>query len=279
MQEKIELPEIYPPENKNAEHGLVLVVDDDKNSNELFSTIFKETGYSVASLYGGKNVLNVAKRLKPFIIVLDVFLADTNGWLVLKQLKNDSYTASTPILIISTTNNNELGIALGATYSFTKPVKRAELVGSLKEITNKLRLEHPSVLIIDDDKNTVELLNSMIEAEGFEVIKAYCGKEGLPKLFSDRKPDILILDLMMPEISGFDIISSLRADVRTRDIPLIVCTSGELTEKNIDELNGELKEHLISIMKEGTFVRTELINRLKQLAMLKRVNGEKNSDC
>ena len=258
---------------------LVLVVDDDKNSNELLSTILKETGYSVASLYCGKNVLNVAKRLKPSIIVLDVFLADTNGWLVLKQLKNDSYTASTPILIISTTNNNELGIALGATYSFKKPVKRAELVGSLKEITNKLRLKHPSVLIVDDDKNTVELLNSMIEPEGFEVIKAYCGKEGLQKLFSDRKPDILILDLMMPEISGFDIISSLRADVHTKDIPLIVCTSGEFTEKNIDELNGELKEHLISIMKEGTFVRTDLINRMKQLAMLKRVNDEKNPDC
>ena len=72
LQEEIELPEIYPPEKKNAEHGLVLVVDDDKNSNELLSTIFKETGYSVASLYGGKNVLNVAKRLKPSIIVLDV---------------------------------------------------------------------------------------------------------------------------------------------------------------------------------------------------------------
>jgi len=279
LQEEIELPEIYTPEKKNEEHGLVLVVDDDKNSNELLSTILKETGYSVASLYCGENILNVAKRLKPSIIVLDVFLADTNGWLVLKQLKNDSYTASTPILIISTTNNNELGIALGATYSFKKPVKRAELVGSLKEITNKLRLKHPSVLIVDDDKNTVELLNSMIEPEGFEVIKAYCGKEGLQKLFSDRKPDILILDLMMPEISGFDIISSLRADVHTKDIPLIVCTSGEFTEKNIDELNGELKEHLIYIMKEGTFVRTDLINRMKQLTMLKRVNDEKNSDC
>ena len=279
LQEEIELPEIYTPGKKNSEYGLVLVVDDDKNSNELLSTILKETGYSVASLYCGKNVLNVAKILKPDIIVLDVFLADTNGWLVLKQLKNDSYTALTPILIISTTNNNELGIALGATYSFKKPVKRAELVGSLKEITNKLRLEHPSVLIVDDDKNTVELLNSMIEPEGFEVTKAYCGKEGLQILFSYRKPDILILDLMMPEISGFDIISNLRTDVHTKDIPLIVYTSGEFTEKNIDELNGELKEHLISIMKEGTFVRTDLINRMKQLTMLKRINNEKNPDC
>jgi CheY-like chemotaxis protein len=84
---------------------------------------------------------------------------------------------------------------------------------------------------------------------------------------------------MMPETSGFDIISSLRADVRTKDIPLIVCTSREFTEKNIDELNGELKEHLISIMKKGTFGRKELINRIKQLAMLKRLNDEKNLDC
>jgi CheY-like chemotaxis protein len=279
LQEEIELPEIYPPEKKDAKQGLVLVVDDDKNSNELLSIVLREAGYSVASLYSGKNVLKVAKKLKPDIITLDVFLPDTNGWLVLKQLKNDALTASTSVLIISITNNNELGIALGATYSFTKPVKRAELVGSLKEITSKLRFENPMVLIVDDDENTVELLNSMIEPEDFEVTKAYGGKEGLQKLFSEQQPDILILDLMMPEISGLDIISRMRADARTKDIPLIVCTSGEFTEKNIDELNGELKEHFISIMKKGTFGRKELINRIKQLAMLERRNDERNPDC
>ena len=279
LQEEIELPEIYPPEKEDTKQELVLVVDDDKNSNELLSIVLREAGYSVASLYSGKNVLKVAKKLKPEIITLDVFLPDTNGWLVLRQLKNDPHTASIPVLIISMTNNNELGIALGATYSFTKPVKRAELVSSLKEITSKFRFENPRVLIVDDDENTVELLNSMIEPEGFEVIKAYSGREGLQKLFSEQQPDILILDLMMPEISGFDIISSLRADVRTKDIPLIVCTSGELTEKNLEELNSELKGHLISIMKKGTFGRKELINRIKQLAMLKRRNDEKNPDC
>ena len=241
LQDEIELPEIFPPEKVDSKQGLVLVVDDDKNSNELLSIVLREAGYSVASLYSGKNVLNVAKKLKPEIITLDVFLPDTNGWLVLRQLKNDPLTASTPVLIISITNNNEPGIALGATYSFTKPVKRAELVDSLKKISSKLRLESPRVLIIDDDENTLELLNSMIEPEGFEVTKAYGGKEGLQKLFSERQPDILILDLMMPETSGFDIISSMRADARTKDIPLIVCTSGEFTEKNIDELNGELE--------------------------------------
>jgi len=279
LQDEIELPEICPPEKVDSKQGLVLVVDDDKNSNELLSIVLREAGYSVASLYSGKNVLNVIKKLKPEIITLDVFLPDTNGWLVLRQLKNDPLTASTPVLIISITNNNEPGIALGATYSFTKPVKRAELVDSLKKISSKLRLESPRVLIIDDDENTLELLNSMIEPEGFEVTKAYGGKEGIQKLFSERQPDILILDLMMPETSGFDIISSLRADARTKDIPLIVCTSREFTEKNIDELNGELKEHLISIMKKGTFGRKELINRIKQLAMLKRLNDEKNLDC
>lgn len=276
--EEIELPEIYPPEKADSKLGLVLVVDDDKNSNELLSIVLREAGFSVASFYSGKNILAVSKKLKPDIITLDILLPDTNGWLVLRQLKNDPITASIPVLIISVTNNNELGIAFGATYSFTKPVRRAELVNSLKEITNKLKLENPGVLIIDDDENTLELLNSMIEHEGFEVTKAHGGKEGLEKLFSERQPDILILDLMMPEVSGLDIISSLRADARTKDIPLIVCTSGDFTEKNIDELNGELKEHLVSIMKKGTFGRKELINRIKQLAMLKRRYDEKNPD-
>ena len=100
------------------------------------------------------------------------------------------------------TDNNELGITLGATYSFTKPVKRIELVTSLKEITDNFRFESPKVLIIDDDENAVELLSSMIEPEGFETIKAYSGKEGIEKLFSEQQPDIVILDLMMPKPAG-----------------------------------------------------------------------------
>jgi CheY-like chemotaxis protein len=106
----------------------------------------------------------------------------------------------------------------------------------------------------------------MIESEGFGAIKAYSGRKGLQKLFSEPQPDILILDLMMPEIGGFDIISSLRADIRTKGIPLIVCTSSELTEKNLEELNSELKGHLISIMKKGTFGRKELIIRIKAIS-------------
>jgi CheY-like chemotaxis protein/two-component sensor histidine kinase len=278
LKEETELPEICHPENADSKQELVLVVDDDKNSNELLSIILREAGFSVASLYSGNNILQVSKKLKPDIISLDILLPDTNGWLVLRQLKNDPTTASIPVLLISVANYNELGIAFGATYSFTKPVRRAELVDSLREIKSKLRLECPDVLIIDDDENTLELLTSMIEHEGFEVTRAHGGKEGLEKLFIEQQPDILILDLLMPEVSGLDIISSLRADARTKNIPLIVCTSGDFTGKDIDELNGELKEHLVSIMKKGTFGRKELINRIKQLAMLKRRCDEKNPD-
>jgi PAS domain S-box-containing protein len=277
-QEEVELPEICLPEKGDSKQELVLIVDDDKSSSELLSIILKDAGYGVALLYSGKKVLEAAKKLKPDVITLDVFLPDTNGWLVLRQLKNDPCTASIPVLIISMANNNELGITLGATYSFAKPINRIELVNSLREITQKFRFEYPKVLIVDDDENTIELLSSMIEPEGFKAIKAHSGKEGLQKLFSEQ-PDILILDLIMPEVSGFDVISSMRADVRTKDIPLIVCTSGELTEKNLEELNSELQEHLISILKKGNFRRKDLINKIKQLSMLKRRNDEKNPDC
>lgn len=139
-------------------------------------------------------------------------------------------------------------------YKNQKPVKRIELITYPKEITGKLRFEYPKVLIVDDNENTVELLSSMIESEGFEAIKAYSGSENLQKLFSE--PDVL-----------------------TKGILLIVCTSSELTEKNLEELNNELKGHLISIMKKGTFGRKELIIRIRQLSMLKRRNDEKNPDC
>ncbi|MCQ1536993.1 response regulator [Methanosarcina sp. KYL-1] len=274
----VELPVILSPENGGKGKPLILVVDDDKNSNELLRIVLVEAGYRVASIYNGRTVLAVAKELKPDVITLDVFMPDANGWLVLRQLKNDPEAASIPVLIISMTDKNELGIALGATYSFTKPVKKPELMGSLGEITQKFRFESPKVLIVDDDENAVELLNSMIEPEGFEVVKAYGGQDGMEKLFSVH-PDILILDLMMPEVSGFDVISSMREDLSTKDLPLIVCTAGEFTEKNIEELNEELKGHLLSIMKKGTFGRKELINRINQLTMLKRHDDERDSDC
>ncbi|MFY1110912.1 MAG: response regulator [Methanosarcinaceae archaeon] len=270
-------PEIIFPESGD-EGELVLVVDDDNNSNELLSLVLGDAGYRVAPVYLGRDVLPVAKKLKPDVITLDVFLPDTNGWLVLKQLKNDPETARTPVLIISMADKNELGIALGALYSFTKPIKKVELLTSLEEIRQKFKFETLKVLIVDDDENAVELLNSMIEPEGFEVLKAYGGREGLDRLFSDR-PDILILDLMMSDVNGFDVISHLRADPGTRDIPLIVCTAGEFDEKNIEELNNEMQDHLLSIMKKGTFGRKELINRIKQLTMLKRHKDEKDSDC
>ncbi len=279
LRDGTELSEIRLPETVHETRSLVLVVDDDRNSNELISVILREDGYSTASLYTGKDVLNVAKNLKPDIITLDIFLPDTNGWDVMRQLKGDPETARIPVLIISVTDNNELGVALGAVNSFTKPIKRIELLDSLRAITGKFKFEEPRILIIDDDVNAVELLSSMIESEGFEVAKAYSGQEGLGKLFSGQQPDILILDLLMPEISGFEIIFRMRADERTKDIPLIVCTAAEFTEKNIKELNGELKGSLISIMKKGTFGRKELINRIKQLAMLKRRDDERNSDC
>jgi PAS domain S-box-containing protein len=276
-QSDTELPSVYPPEKANETKGIVLVVDEEKTSNELLSIVFREAGYSVASLSNGKNVLETVKRLKPDIVTLDVCLPDINGWLILKQLRNDPQTASIPVLVISMTNNNGLGIAFGATHYITKPVKRSELVNSLKEIVIKFRLESPRVLIVDEDENNVELMSSVIGAEGFEVIKAYNGREGLQKLFSEKQPDILILELMMSEISGFDFISSMRANINTKNVPFIVCISGELTEKNINDLNSKLKGHFISILKKGTFGRKELINRIKQLAMLKRLDDERNS--
>ncbi len=277
--DEVKLPEIRPPEKSVESPSLVLIVDDDRNSNELISVVLREDGYRTASLYRGKDVLSVAKKLKPDVITLDIFLPDTNGWYILRQLKSDPDTARIPVLIVSVTDNNELGVALGAAYSFTKPVKKVELLDSLREITGKFRFEEPRILIIDDDENAVELLSSMIEPEGFEVVKAYGGQEGLDKLFFGQLPDILVLDLLMPEVSGFEIISRLRADEKTKNIPLIVCTAGEFTEKNLEELNGELKGSLISIMKKGTFGRKELINRIKQLAMLKRRDDERYSYC
>ncbi len=118
---------------------------------------------------------------------------------------------------------------------------------------------------MDDEHVSVELIASMIEPAGFEVIRAYGGAEGIEKSFSER-PDVLILDLMMPDVSGFDVVSKLKMDPETRNIPIIICTSRDPTSEDIIRLRGDV----ISVMRKGEFAREELINEIKRVATLAR---------
>ena len=259
------MPEIIEPEGASGDEPLILVVEDDVSSSELLTVTLTGAGYRVIPAYNGREALAVAKRLKPFAITLDIMLPGMDGWDVLKYLKYDSETSIIPVIVVSMLDEAEVGFSLGVVDYFVKPVEKRTLIVALNALKESLGIDMPKVLVVDDEPDAVELVASMIEPAGFEVIRAYGGEEGISKSFSEH-PDVLILDLMMPDVSGFDVVSRLKTDPETRNIPIIICTSRDPTSEDIIRLRSDV----ISIMCKGEFAREELINEIKSVATLVR---------
>jgi len=261
----IRMPEVIEPEGASGDEPLILVVEDDENSSELLTVTLTSAGYRVIPAYNGREALAVAKRLKPFAITLDIMLPGMDGWDVLKYLKYDSETSDIPVIVVSMLDEAEVGFSLGVVDYFVKPVEKNTLVAALNTLKESLGIDMPKVLVVDDDPDAVELVASMIEPVGFEIIRAYGGEEGIQKSFSEH-PDVLILDLMMPEVSGFDVVSRLKAYPATRNVPIIICTSRDPTSEDIIRLRSDV----ISVMCKGEFAREELVNEIKKVAKLVR---------
>jgi CheY-like chemotaxis protein len=192
-------------------------------------------------------------------------LPGMDGWDVLKYLKYDSETSNIPVIVISMLDDAEVGFSLGVVDYFVKPIEKDTLIAALNNLKESLGIERPKALVVDDEHASVELIASMIEPAGFEVVRAYGGEEGIEKSFSEH-PDVLILDLMMPDVSGFDVVSKLKMDPKTRNIPIIICTSRDPTSEDIIRLRSDV----ISVMRKGEFAREELINEIKRVATLVR---------
>jgi len=261
----IEIPAIIEPVGGSGDEPLILVVEDDTNSSELLTVTLTGAGYRVIPVYNGRDALAVAKRLKPFAITLDIMLPGMDGWDVLKYLKYDSETSNIPVIVVSMLDEAEVGFSLGVVDYFVKPVEQNTFVAALNNLKESLGIDMPKVLVVDDDPDAVELVASMIEPTGFEVIRAYGGEEGISKSFSEH-PDALILDLMMPDVSGFDVVSRLKTDPETRNIPIIICTSRDPTSEDIIRLRSDV----VSVMCKGEFAREELVNEIKKSAQLVR---------
>jgi CheY-like chemotaxis protein len=267
------MPEIIEPAGGSGDEPLILVVEDDKNSSELLTVTCTGAGYRVIPAHNGREALAVAKRLKPFAITLDIMMPGMDGWDVLKYLKYDSETSKIPVIVVSMLDEAEVGFSLGVVDYFVKPVEKNTLVAALNNLKEALGIDMPKVLVVDDEPDAVELVASMIEPAGFKIIRAYGGEEGIQKSFSEH-PDLLILDLMMPDVSGFDVVSRLKRDPETRNIPIIICTSRDPTSEDIIRLRSDV----ISVMRKGEFAREELVREIKRVANLVRGVEEDGTD-
>ncbi|TME70436.1 MAG: response regulator [Chloroflexi bacterium] len=249
-----------PVARTEADPPLVLVVDDNAAAAELLVRHLESGGFRMAIARNGTEALRMARELKPAAITLDILLPEIDGWEVLSRLKEDETTRNIPVVVISVVDDPAVGRALGAVDYFVKPVDGKALLSRLDQYTlvSKLKREEVRVLVVDDEPANLDLLESQLKPAGFDVVRAEGGQAGIDMARS-QAPNLILLDLMMPGVSGFQVVEALRAEEKTRSIPIMVLTAKVLTAGDKRALNGQVS----GIFERDSVAGPELIGWLK----------------
>ena len=211
----------------------VLVIDDDPTVRELMMRYLERQGFVVETATGGIEGIARAREVRPAAITLDVMMPDLDGWTVLAALKGDPALADIPVVLVTIVDEKQRGYALGAADYMVKPVDRERLTAILRQITDRVG----DLLLVEDDEDTRVMMAEALAREGWKVIEAEHGRAALARL-AERGADVIVLDLMMPEMDGFEFIAELRRRREWRDIPILVVTARDLSEDDRRRLNG-----------------------------------------
>ena len=219
--------------------GAVLVIDDDPDARELIRRLLSREGYRVQTAADGAEGLRLAKSIRPCAVTLDVLMPTMDGWAVLTALKSDPALAGTPVVMVTITSDRTLAYALGAADFLTKPIERDRLLSVLKRFDYDCRLVPCKALVVDDDEANRRLLRGMLERERWIVDEAGDGRAAMERV-EKSPPDLILLDLMMPQMDGFEVAERLHRDERFRTIPVVVVTAKDLTDEDRRRLNGSV---------------------------------------
>ena len=238
----------------------VLLIEDDQNSIDLLSLYLGAAGFEVAVARDGQEGLEMARRLRPAVITLDIMLPRLDGWDFLTQAKAEPALADIPVIIVSMLDERGKGFALGAAEYLVKPVRREDLLATLRRVAPVgPALERPAkVLAIDDDPMAVDLIQAVLEPAGYRVLTASGGEEGIAVAIREL-PDLVILDLLMPDVDGFAVVERLRAEPATKPIPIVILTSKAMSQQEKERLNGQISY----LARKGEFNRTAFIDLVR----------------
>ncbi|MBZ8135416.1 response regulator [Afifella sp. IM 167] len=248
--------------------GTVLIVDDESATREALSNVFAGEGYRVLTAAGGKEGLRLAREERPIAIILDIIMPDPDGWTVLRALKQDPELRDIPVILATVLGDRDMGLALGAAEHLTKPVDSLEL----KQLLGRLVAgsDATDVLIVDDDTGTREMLRRALTREGWSVREAPDGVAGLAEAMRAR-PAVILLDLMMPRMDGFEMLAALRQEKTTCDVPVAIITSKDLTR----EERRVLESNTLEVFQKGAYNRTSLVQTLRKMVeAARRTDGE-----
>lgn len=242
----------------SASQNVVLVIDDDPTVRDLLSRHLDKEGFAVQTAVDGATGLRLARQLHPAVITLDVMMPGLDGWAVLTKLKADPDLADIPVIMLTIVSDKNMGYALGASEYLTKPIDRTRLVKLLRKY--RPDVSRCPVLLVEDDSTTREMVRRTLEKEGWPVTEADNGRVALEKM-GEALPELILLDLMMPEMDGFAFVSELRKNPAWRSIPIVVITAMDLTPQERQQLEGDVKQ----ILQKGAYARDELLREVCNL--------------
>lgn len=223
-----------------SDPATILVIDDDPEMREMLSRFLSKEGFRIVTASGGDDALDLARTMKPAVITLDVMMPGTDGWSILSRLKANTDTRDIPVIMVTIVDDKTTGFALGAADYVTKPIDRDHLL----RLLNKYRCASGTcqVLVVDDDAGTRAMMRRNLEDAGWGVIEAENGRAALTCM-ADTPPNLILLDLMMPEMDGFEFVRQLREQQTGPDAtPIIVVTAKEITAEDRERLNGKIQK-------------------------------------
>ncbi|MCI0458416.1 MAG: response regulator, partial [Gemmataceae bacterium] len=220
----------------------VLVIDDDPNVRELVERFLSKEGLKVRTASDGEEGLRLAKELRPAAITLDVMMPGVDGWAILAALKTDATTADIPVIMLTILENQQRGYALGAADYLTKPVDWPRLASVLRKLG--LAAGSGPVLVVEDDPASRELVCRLLAREGRTAVAAENGRVALDRLAEGLRPALILLDLMMPEVDGFQFLEEFRKRPEYGVVPIVVVTAKDLTADDRRRLNGSVTQIL-----------------------------------
>ena len=254
------LDEAAPAEEDGpAAPDVVLIIDDDAAMRDLISRFLEREGFRVRTVGDGPSGLALARQMRPSVILLDVMMPRMDGWAVLSALKADPELEGIPVVMVSNVNERGLGFSLGAADYLSKPVEW----GRLKQTLDRLRSEGPTapVLVVEDDEDTRKRMCTQLARAGWAVMEAENGRVALRRV-AEMRPEMILLDLQMPEMDGFTFLKDLHAHPEWHDIPVVVLTAKDVTV----EERRQLGEQTQRVLQKGSTTMRELLSEVRRVA-------------
>jgi CheY-like chemotaxis protein len=240
------------------------VVEDDDRSADLVRLLLEAEGFTVKRAASAEAALLLAPQQPLDLITLDIELPGIDGWEFLQRIRGIGALAHVPVVIIAGTAESSLALTRGAAAVLQKPISRAQLKSSLAGLgLNPVPEKIYTVLVVDDDPKAVEVIAAFLPATAYTVMRAHGGSEAIA-LATRLRPDLILLDLMMPEVSGFDVVRALQQNADTARIPILVITAKQITAMDRTELNANNPGPVIEIVEKAGFNRVGFITEVRR---------------